>query len=302
LAEGHRYLNTSAWHISPMAAGAVQGRDALEMWASDLAVRRVLLAGFGEGVLDPGDPPELMFERLVAAYFYHRYGIGAARNVVCGLEFAHALQGDGQDPPRPVEASAQRRALDAIVETLTPLELAVPEAAIQLIPPRHPGYSPFGLEWQTDRPGFVPIPAFVTIENDPDGAFDPLAWARTLARFVINPFLRPDRLERCTAQHATDPALPSASQVIAHLVDGTWDTPMPTESMPAALRRVAQRAVLDRLLALAVDDERSPETRAALLGSLRRLEEELRGHRPMADLQENDHVRLALRDIRRAVE
>jgi hypothetical protein len=53
--------------------------------------------------------------------------------------------------------------------------------------------------------------------------------------------------------------------VIDELVRGTWRQPAPTGATAAklaAVQRVAQRAVADRLLTLAADSEASPEVRA----------------------------------------
>jgi hypothetical protein len=282
--------------LSPRAGQGVHGEHGLDVLERESAVRRVLLDHFDEDVLDPDDPAELLYVRLVQVYFHHRFGLRAATAAVCGVEFDRALNGDGQAPSAPVDPGVQSRALDALIAAVSPEGLALPEAASR-IPPRHWAYRPFELEAVWGEPRFVPLPAFVQIETTPDEPFDPLAWARALARFVVDPVLSERRLDRCVSQHARDPRLPAAADVAKHLVEATWGAPMPRDPMQAALRRVARRVVLDRLLALAAPETGSAEVRAAALGALARLEQDLRGRRPAADAVEVDHLRLALREI-----
>ena len=50
--------------------------------------------------------------------------------------------------------------------------------------------------------------------------------------------------------------------MIDALVSATWRAPAPASAKLAALQRVSQRAVADRLLLLAADSEASPEVRS----------------------------------------
>ena len=73
-------------------------------------------------------------------YMYHRYQVEAAAKLVGGEDYTFSLRGKGDQNPRIVPASVQLEALDLVLATLKPDELALPESVLGLIPPRPPGY------------------------------------------------------------------------------------------------------------------------------------------------------------------
>ena len=75
-------------------------------------------------------------EALVPLYMYHRYAVEAAASAVGGQDYIYAFRGDGRTPTKWVPAAQQRAALDALVATLKPSELALPKNALDKIPPR----------------------------------------------------------------------------------------------------------------------------------------------------------------------
>ena len=83
--------------------------------------------------------------------------------------------------------------------------------------------------------------------------------------------------------------------LLARLRAGARRTPVVTTARHAALRRVAQRAVLDGLLDLAARKDAAPEVRAGTLAELSRLRGKLR-LRHAADAAAEGHLRLAERD------
>jgi len=70
------------------------------------------------------------------------------------------------------------------------------------------------------------------------------------------------------AFHARDPSLPSLEEVVARLVDDSWERP--ASGSEAALVRVVQNVVVDELLALAANEDATTEARAAAEWGLRR--------------------------------
>jgi len=118
---------------SPLAHLWDNGPDAAAGLRQELEVRRIGLAGFGEHNVAPGQPLTLLNEVLVPLYFHHRYQLEAASKVVGGLRYTYALRGDGQPPSKPVDGDAQRRALAAILDVLSPETLDLPEPVIDWI-------------------------------------------------------------------------------------------------------------------------------------------------------------------------
>jgi hypothetical protein len=269
----------------PEATRWLHGNDAVAEVARTMQVRQALLSRFGTAAIRSGEPVWLLAERLTPVYLHHRYAVEAAIKTVGGMEYTFALQGDGQTPARILEPAHQRAALERLIATIQPEALAIPEEIAGLIPPR-----PFGY-----RGGGWNLPSAA------GAAFDQIAAARSFATFLVDGLLQRERAARVVAFHARNAANPSLDEVMTRLVAGTWGTKAPAASGAAALRRVAQRAVLDRLIALAADPRATAEVRAAAEWQLREIASRLLG-KSNGDTAEEAHRALAAGDIQRFLE
>jgi hypothetical protein len=212
---------------------------------NQMAVRRVALARFGERSIRVGDPITLLQERLVPVYFMHRFALNGLTKTIGGMEYANAVRGDRQQATRPINAAHQRAALALLLEALKPAELAIPDTVLTLMAPGATSVTPsVELFGSRTRP-----------------AFDELGAARTLAQMIVDGVLQRDRAARL-AQFAAHGSGLSLGSVIDALVRGTWRAQAPANAKLAALQRVAQRSVADRLLLLAADSDASPEVRS----------------------------------------
>ena len=72
---------------------------------------------------------------LVPLYLLHRYQLEATAKLVGGLDYIYGVRGDGQDPVGWIEPERQRRALEALLRSLSPRTLALPERILDLLPP-----------------------------------------------------------------------------------------------------------------------------------------------------------------------
>jgi hypothetical protein len=217
----------------------------LEFLRHQTDVRRVAMSRFGLANLRPGEPVSLLQERFAPLYFFHRFALNSTTKAIGGLEYSNALAGDGQQASRPVSALRQRQALAALVAALQPAQLAIPDSVLTLLATR-----PFSY------PGSV-----VLFGTRTRPAFDELGAARTLAQMIVDGVLQRERAARLVQQTAYGDRPLTLAETIDALVQGTWGTSAASPKL-AALQRVAQRAVVDRLLALAADTVASPEVRA----------------------------------------
>jgi len=263
----------------------LNGSDAVAEVERTMEVRDLLLSRFSAAAIRPGEPMWLLAERLTPVYMHHRYALEAAIKAVGGMDYTFALHGDGQTPTRILEPARQRAALDRLIDALRPEELAIPEQVAAMIPPRPFGYAPNA--W--------------TLPSEAGPAFDPIGAARSLAAFIVNGVLHRERAARVVSFHARDAENPSLDEVIGKLVEGTWGGSTPRGSREAALRRVAQRAVLDRLIALGGDPRATVEVRAAAEWHLAALADRI-AKAEGGDAAEKAHRALALRDIQRFME
>jgi hypothetical protein len=90
---------------------------------------------------------------------------------------------------------------------------------------------------------------------------------------VIAPLLEPERAARLTL--ASGEGALTLPTLLRRLVDATWSAKADLSPRRAALRRVAQRAVVDGLLDLAARKDAAPEVRGAVTAELVRLRGQL---------------------------
>ena len=256
ITHGIRFLSDrdASAGVTPEVTRWLNGDDAVKELERQSAVRDVLLAKFNDTVIATGDPMWMLNERLVPVYLHHRYAIEAAMKAIGGMEYTFALRGDSQMPSQIVSPAKQREALKALLATIQPKELAVPERIVVKIPP-----SPFGIGggWSFDSPAGI--------------VFDPLAIARALSSYVADGVLQPDRVERMIVSHARNSAAPSADEVITTIIESMYSAALASTPYEAGLRRAGRRAVVDALLSLASNPRATSDARAIAEHHLNRL-------------------------------
>ena len=151
-------------------------------------VRAAALARFGENAIKPGMPMAQLEDTLVPLYLLQRYQVEAASKEIGGLDYRYSLRGDGQMLPQIVSAADQKKALAAVLTTLEPGFLTLPESLLKILPPRPPGLRP-------------------TQESFPSETgltFDPIATAESAADLTLTLLTNPERASR--------PSTPSAGR------------------------------------------------------------------------------------------
>ncbi|MBM3907449.1 MAG: zinc-dependent metalloprotease [Gemmatimonadetes bacterium] len=225
-----------------------------EFLRHQMDARRIALRAFGLRNIRAGEPLALLQDRFPLLYFFHRFALNGVTKTLGGLEYANVMKGDGQQATRVISGARQREAMQQLLGALAPEELAIPDTVLTLFAPR------------LDAGGNVEL-----IGQRTYPAFDELGAARTLAQMIVDGILQRERAARMV-QYAARTADPYTLQdAMAALVKGTWDAAPPTSGKLAAIQRVTQRAVADRLVLLAADKEASPEVRAIVEYELTRL-------------------------------
>jgi hypothetical protein len=244
---------------SPIAHLWDNGESAAEGLRQALAVRRIGLANFGEHNIAPGQPLALLNEVLVPLYFHHRYQLEAASKVVGGLQYTYALRGDGQPASKPVDGAAQRQALSAVLELLSPENLDLPESTISLLLPRPSEYRP--------SPEMFPGLTGLT--------FDPISAAATASDMAVRLLLQPERTARLVDFHRRDPSLPGLEDVLGAMEDKAFSGGAPKSDRLAELRRTVQWVVVRRLIGLSSDPQAAPGVRSRVDAELDSLAKKL---------------------------
>jgi hypothetical protein len=234
------------------------GTNAVDELQRILALRSAVLARFGENVIPPGRPLATIEEALVPAYLMHRYQLAAAAKSIAGTTYTYALRSDGQAPLTPVAPSEQRRALHLILASLAPDSLALPEALLNIIPPRPEGF-PRHRELFANHTGAV---------------FDALAPAQAAAEIVFTVLFDSGRAARLIEQHALDPQQPGLDEVIERTLDATWRKPAGAD-YAGEVQRTVNYSILAHLIDLHANPTATPQTKAILVYKLKALAEEL---------------------------
>jgi len=239
----------------PRASLWDNGADPVDELREVVAVRRHALRRFGARNVAVGRPLAHLEEALATVYLGHRYQLEAALKVIGGVEYAHAVRGDGQPAIRTIEAERQRAALTAILELLGAAELQVPESALALLQPR-----PFGEDRSREQ-----------FRGQTGPTFDSLAAADTAAALVADGLLQPQRAQRLVEQHGRSGGL-SLDEVLDRVVAATFAVESTSVRM-AELQAVARRRVVSSLIRLASSGRASASVQVraeAQLDSLRR--------------------------------
>ncbi len=254
------------------------GDDSLAELAHLVRLRAHALERFGAANVPMGRPLALLEEVLVPVYLLHRFQIEAVGKLLGGAYFDYALRGDGrQATVAPVTSARQRAALDALVATLAPGFLRLPEGVSESIPPRPPGHP----ETRESFPGRTGI------------LFDPLGPAASSVALTLDVLLDPARAARMQRQGT--PGFPAVTDA---LLAATWFAPAPAAATDAAIKRQTEHLVLERLLVLASDPAADAEVRAIALGAVNRLDARLGARRPDGAV-ERAHEELARQLIAR---
>ncbi|MEO1247521.1 MAG: zinc-dependent metalloprotease [Pseudomonadota bacterium] len=221
------------------------GDDAIVELQHLLRVRDYALGRFSENNIRKGRPLASMEEVLVPIYLLHRFQIQAVGKLLGGVYFDYALRADGQETPAPVATARQRQALEALLGTLDPAVLRLPDSIVENIPPRPPGY-PATRELFSGATG---------------GVFDPLAPAAAAAELTLEVLLDPERAARMNRNGS-----PSFGELLERLMEVTWYADPGARDFP--IKRQTSLLVLDRLLRLAVSAEVDPGVAAMALDTV----------------------------------
>ncbi len=222
------------------------GPDSADELNRVLEVRKAALGRFGENAIKPGTPMSQLAETLVPLYLFHRYQTEAAIKEIGGLDYRYQLRGDGQSMPEVEAPEAQQKALSAVLKTLSPEVLTLPESILKLIPPAPPG-SPRTRESFPSETGLT---------------FDPIATSEAAADLTLGVLLDPARASRLVQYHMREAKAPSLRGVLQAVSKTTAQRPEGSHSLSSEVERAVEFRGLEAMLALAANPAASSQARA----------------------------------------
>lgn len=231
------------------------GADSIEELENLLRVRAYAMGRFSERNIRPGRPMATLEEVLVPIYLIHRFQLIAVGKLVGGEEFNYVLRGDGQNISTPVSSDRQREAIAALINTLSPTVLGVPENVMRLIPPRPPG---------------VPKTR-ETFPTSTGKIFEQFGAAKSAAALTLEVMLEPSRAARLIASNARQATMPGFSELTDDLLRATWFASHQSGS-DGEIQRQTNSLVLDRLMMLAMNTSADSQVRAIALDAVNQLD------------------------------
>ncbi len=278
------YLTNQDIEANPRVDQWSNGTDAAAELVRMLEVRRVALSRFGENAIKLGEPLATMEEVLLPLYLHHRYQVEAAASVLGGQHYVYAMRGDGREPYRRASAPEQQGALKALLETIKPSVLALPDAVVKRMPPRPDGYD-------MTRELF---PRYTGM------TFDIISPAVVAATHTLANIFQPERAARLVEQHAADPSLPGLGEVIER-VGAAMVGAQPATPYEAEIARAVERVAAEQLMALAASAD-MPQVRAIAAFYLQQAKGQLDRAAGNQDVAAAAHAGLLARDITRFLE
>ena len=218
-------------------------------------VRRHALERFGTETIREGTPMAYLEQVLVPLYLGHRYQVEAVAKLIGGYAYTYAMRGDGQEPISPVPADHQMRAVESLLQTLSPEFLALDQEIVATIPPQPVG---FGRHRELFKTWTAPV-------------FDPLAAAESSVHHTLSFMLHPQRLARLHNVSAYEDGYPELSEYL----DLIWERISgfaATGPVHRSLQQMVEKQMVHHLLKLAGDPSIARQVSAAALYKVSEIE------------------------------
>lgn len=238
------------------------GADPVDGLENAMAVRRVALDRFGLKNIPVGAPMADLRRVLVPIYLFHRYQVDATVKMIGGVDYSYAVRGDGHEATHAIDPKLQRRALSALLKTLSPAELDLPDPLIDLL---------------SDAQSGTPDRQFeIEVFNSIGGpVFDLPGVATVAADMTLSGLLDTDRLNRMVEQHRRDPAQLGVSEMLGQVFANLAPGAPGGEGRYAEIRRRERARLIGDMVDALGDKALSPTAAGELRFSLANLGERL---------------------------
>lgn len=223
------------------------GTDPIDQMDHILDVRMKALNRFSQNMIREGQPMGALHDVLVPMYLFHRYQTESTVKIIGGVEYSYNARGDGQSGPNTVAPAKQRAAVNAMLKTLSPQQLALPQHILDIIPPQPMGRSISREQFR----GYT------------EPTLDPVSMAETAADLSASLMLNSSRLARISLQQARSSDQLSLHEYIDMILGATIKAQQ-ADGYTGTIHRAINQAVMRNYLDVAARQDVSPDVRATL--------------------------------------
>lgn len=221
------------------------GTDIVKELDRMMEVRKKGLTKFGLNTITNGTPLSELEKVLVPLYYSQRYQAEAVARLVGGVDYAYSVKGDSNNKTvSPVDYDTQTTALNAILGTMKPDALALPQHILDLIPPPAHGFG-------KSRESF---------KSKTGLTFDPVSAAQTYTNHMLGFLLHHERLERINQQNKIYNIDISLDDYMAHIYK---EIGMSSSGYESLIGESNQLAMVNHLIKLATDNQVSAHVAVA---------------------------------------
>jgi len=221
------------------------GKSAAQELNDVLKVRAHAINNFSSDNIRNNEPYSVLEDVFVPLYFFHRYQTEAAVKVIGGLDYNYAVKGDNQFTSKSISVKEQENALDAILRTLKPETLAIPEAKLDLFPPRAFGH------YRTRE----------SFKSKTGVSFDALSVASTASDMTLKLLLHPERANRMIQQKALDDKQIGLQDLLDKLLTASLKNKK-SKGYFGEIQNMVNYNVLDHIMAMGGDNRAYPQVTA----------------------------------------
>jgi hypothetical protein len=234
------------------------GSDATSELKRILEIRKVAMNQFSIDNIKEGEAVTTLEDLFVPIYFMHRYQIEAVVKSVAGIDYHYATKGDGGKSAETLPKSEQKAALNILLKTITPAELAIPKTQVSLFPPRP--------SWTKSNENF---------SGNTGIGFDALSVANANASFTLNLLLHPERISRLYQQKVLDKEQLGLEETLNLILANSLYFSIPEDSYYESIRQNTSYIVLDYFMRLSQSEDILPQIKSIFENRLKEVQKTL---------------------------
>ena len=232
------------------------GEDAVAVLEETMRVREIALREFSDRSIIDGQPVSDLRQVIVPIYLYHRYQVAAASKLVGGYAFTYNIKGDNLQSTAPVPDAHQRRALTAIVETLDPAVLVLPDNVLDQMGPALGGFGALAGGGEV-------------FDGNTEPMFDIVAAADAAGTISMSALLHPARAARLVEFERRNPTSLGLDDVMSAIETKVFADP--GSSSQREISRTLQNRYISLLIDLSLNEQASAAVRSHAETQLRAL-------------------------------